>query len=581
MKFAHGVAAQHNLSPPTPHFGAKNPLEKFSRTTFGRGIDKLFLPWYTNFTVIRGRGIFMKKIITFLIAVTLLFAMAACNTLPNDPSGSAEESKELSQDPVTSSALENYGEVIALYREVIEICAVYEDSKGAYDRYAAELGIVDEAERVLFGDLLDSAYLFYPGRGAEAPHSPHHKLSCGYAVKDLNRDGVDELVLLNEDYSIIALFSLCEGKPVLLGNYIPRGSCSINGSGTIHINGSGGADVFSRTVCQIAVGGGSLETIIEFGANGHEFTENGVYRVKYYKRIDGVESRITEAEYQALNEQYGESGILCTQQYAGLVFVRLFEKNDIAMEMYDAVIEGDLPVVDENLQKKNLADCVFPYTLTKLSESRGLQKGVLDMDGDGVNEMVISEVMGDHFVLRYYAGNVYLYAFPFRNFYHLKTDGSFSWNGSDYTSNFIHGESKLVFEDGKVKTWELWRVSNDGEPNAEYFIAGKQVTHEEMLQYLESRPQTRVEYSPLEASWIKRISLDEALEIASAHWGIRSGDIDPDTGFRFSLIPKSSGADYYRISLSWLVENTNYSTLDTIVIDALTGEIVAPEIEGK
>ncbi len=44
----------------------------------------------------------------------------------------------------------------------------------------------------------------------------YHPLSIGYAYRDMNADGSDELFILNEDSDLIALFTLKNGSPVLL-----------------------------------------------------------------------------------------------------------------------------------------------------------------------------------------------------------------------------------------------------------------------------------------------------------------------------------------------------------------------------
>ncbi len=76
------------------------------------------------------------------------------------------------------------------------------------------------------------------------------------------------------------------------------------------------------------------------------------------------------------------------------------------------------------------------------------------------------------------------------------------------------------------------------------------------------------------AAETSRISEDEAIEIASQHWGIKSGDKDEATGFPFLIMPVDSSNDNITIALKWLVENNHYSTVDSVEIDPFTGEIV-------
>lgn len=79
------------------------------------------------------------------------------------------------------------------------------------------------------------------------------------------------------------------------------------------------------------------------------------------------------------------------------------------------------------------------------------------------------------------------------------------------------------------------------------------------------------------------ISEERAIELAAKYWKIQPGDRDPDTGFMMSIhvmeSPTQENAKY-RMALRWLVEvngePANYSTLDTVNVDAVTGEILPP-----
>lgn len=76
-----------------------------------------------------------------------------------------------------------------------------------------------------------------------------------------------------------------------------------------------------------------------------------------------------------------------------------------------------------------------------------------------------------------------------------------------------------------------------------------------------------------------KITEEEAIEIASKHWGIKSGDKDEKTGFSFLIMPVDSSNGNIKIALKWLVNNQNYSTVDMVEIDPDTGEIVNPDTE--
>ena len=59
--------------------------------------------------------------------------------------------------------------------------------------------------------------------------------SMGYDEIDLNGDGQDELVLMNEDYSINAIFTQKNGVPVMLGAF-PKATGWLDDQGLLHID---------------------------------------------------------------------------------------------------------------------------------------------------------------------------------------------------------------------------------------------------------------------------------------------------------------------------------------------------------
>lgn len=279
----------------------------------------------------------------------------------------------VSCDSKQEGIMTDYSEVIALYQKVIGICGWYEDSKA--DTYAQELGITEPAQKELFEKLLYAAFLNYPGRGREDQAALAHKLSCGYAIKDLNDDGIEELVLLQEDYSVVAVLSMSSGKVVLLDTFRPRRWGWIDGDGLIHQCGSNGADKHVDAVYKIANGGEKLELIVEYGTLGYESVD-GVDTQRYYKLQDELAMDITKEEYDALVTQWqylGGSGEAVTKEHSGLTFTPLFDQlitqeqaieiASVYWERYD-IKKNQYRVVAGINQKA--PDSVYVIVITKL-----------------------------------------------------------------------------------------------------------------------------------------------------------------------------------------------------------------------
>ena len=131
-----------------------------------------------------------------------------------------------------SKALADYDSILEAYRMMIDSFDTVNTNPHAL---AYELfGLSNNMEIEWFLDFYQSAYLLFPGRGKDDFASPRYKYQCGYAIKDLNGDGVDELVLLNSDYTIVAIFSMVGGKPVMFGNYNESNYAWIDGDGRIN-----------------------------------------------------------------------------------------------------------------------------------------------------------------------------------------------------------------------------------------------------------------------------------------------------------------------------------------------------------
>ncbi len=227
--------------------------------------------------------------------------------------------------------------------------------------------------------------------------------------------------------------------------------------------------------------------------------------------------------------------------------------NEIAIKKYEQFLMRDL------------AYCTT-YEGIPLPECENLGYAYVDLDGDSVQECIID--CTDTLILRYYEGEVYSYKFSVHTFYYLKTDGSYSWshNGSD----FEYGVNQLYFDGPSLRTRELWRIVNDGEPDAAYYIGGGQVTREELLTYFENNPKTRIEFSPLEASWSHPISRNDAITIAWQYWGEQAKENRVQIGYN-----RHAPSSVYVLLLSQYMEG-HWTTIDEIWIDKTMGITIPP-----
>ena len=262
-----------------------------------------------------------------------------------------------------------------------------------------------------------------------------------------------------------------------------------------------------------------------------------------------------------------------------------------AMQMYESAIKGEICVFDEVLGEVKLEDCRFLSNNLRLGECEILNKAILDMDGDGINEYVIQSPNKDHIVLHYYNGKVYSYCFDKSDFYNLNTDGSFYWSDSYESENWTHGLNQIMFDGESLNIKEIYRIKHiapfDFYENLEFYVDGKQITRVEFLDYRNFG--TLVIFSPLDISCEYPISSEKACELASNYWEIENGMSEGVAGTRILhkiviLEKPNSDTQGYRISWQWEgyrnhVPDPPYSLPPENVIihkelfvDAITGE---------
>ena len=254
-----------------------------------------------------------------------------------------------------------------------------------------------------------------------------------------------------------------------------------------------------------------------------------------------------------------------------------------AMQAYEAALKNEIRVCETDIEEWNyLKDCKTPYNRIPLCELERMGYVYIDIDGDSINELIID--CGDTLILRYYEGTVYLYSFTFRSLYSLNTDGSYSWNHTG--QDFEYGEKQIYFEGAELKAKDLYRIVNDGEPNAEYYVEGKPATQEELQKHIEDNPKTQLVFLPLEVSWQNKISQSEAIELAEEYWETKDGFTDYGAGSMWIchiiLLDDMSSVEngYYHIGLQVdhygrdgndlrvLLE----SSMEHLFVNAVTGE---------
>ena len=421
----------------------------------------------------------MKKTITWLLIASFLLAfLASCNTQPpkeskNDTTSTTEQTENNPFNDISNE--EKYKSVLDIYKDVIINLDEQMNSKGSpysegtkeYEWWAA---IIRALSTLYFSTTIPG----YPHLSTNIP---------GYAFCDLNKNGNDEMVLLLDDYTVLAIFSFADGNPILLDKYWNRKKCAINGDGTIQVRGNGGADTSSFSIFKISDNDKELVLSEEYGTDGHDPDTLHPY---YYKISDGTKTSITVLEYAAALSQdiysFGENLAEHTKTNANIEFVPL--ELDYKT-VFEKILNYEMKI---NSVDKYLWEFYFSFGNGSIASLDSVETCYLDMDGDGIKELLLRSGIGDHLILRYHEGSVYLYEFSYKEMGRVYEDGSYSWSGPTYLedNSLNYGITRLTFDESNINPKSIYTIY-DGDNESYFTINGKLASKSELDALVESR----------------------------------------------------------------------------------------------
>ena len=324
----------------------------------------------------------MKKYVTLLLSLVLLFTLFSCQKGENTPTTPTDGTTPVLQgttDPM-GTTLEPTGTTTAPEDEIeppdyadieTDPFQYYYSIVEAYRAAVLRFDLIDADDETLakeleletvyfaksFRKILEAAYAFYPYPDKDEKTPAVERLQ--YFVYnnrcDLNGDGLYELVLMTEDYHVLAIYSHIR-KPhqtmwgdtvwldyaVLMDTFTPEEGCWIDSEGRIHVNALFSDSLYqSHAVYEISQGGARLNLIVQYGQSNNELI----------KIENGERVKIGQAEFDALNEQYGsyldpDERAEATRTQSGLKCYSLFSEwqVEIPEAMYRPVLNGEKKV---------------------------------------------------------------------------------------------------------------------------------------------------------------------------------------------------------------------------------------------
>ena len=267
--------------------------------------------------------------------------------------------------------------------------------------------------------------------------------------------------------------------------------------------------------------------------------------------------------------------------YVDAVTGEVLSESERIMMVYESVIRGDILVYRENSKGALLKDIAFPNGDT-VGEYELLEKTVLDIDRDGVEEYLIRSPQLEYIILRYYEGRVYSYGFSAESFCNPNTDGTFYW----HESNMI-GLRRITFDGTSVVVKDIYSLKISYDWADEYYLGGNEVTRLEYLEYYAYSRRDFAQFSPFELSSSYPVTAEQAWKIADSYWGNPDGKYDCAMGttyyYKVTVTEMPNGNEgyylvtfnehiYYHHTDGWEARHSKAHCIKQVTVNARTGE---------
>ncbi len=160
-----------------------------------------------------------------------------------------------------------------------------------------------------------------------------------------------------------------------------------------------------------------------------------------------------------------------------------------------AVIKNEKTFINGNMGEMYFKDSES-LSLYRPAQYGNIDYTVLDLDGDGKQEMIISGMDGN-LILHDSGKEIRGYYVGFRNMLALKTDGTFDW--TDLTISGEYGIQRITgFTESNYLREDLCHIHEDDKGTRTYFVGGNKVTESEYDAFVATLSSDEVEWRDLD-----------------------------------------------------------------------------------
>lgn len=206
----------------------------------------------------------MRKLLSLLLGVFMLCALLAGCDAPNESS------------QITTSI---YQELLNVYKEFI-ISEINEEDVSALEQ-SQFTSISPEVLKALKNVTTNSS-----------------NYSMGYSVKDINKDNTPELILIDSDYTVFAVFTVVNDRIVVVDDLLFENNHmgGIDSEGTIYKTGYSKGETGYCSIYKLSSSGELVGTTLG--------TVDSSDEIKYYFTTSNEKTYVTKEEYDELYSRY-------------------------------------------------------------------------------------------------------------------------------------------------------------------------------------------------------------------------------------------------------------------------------------
>jgi hypothetical protein len=209
---------------------------------------------------------------------------------------------------------------------------------------------------------------------------------------------------------------------------------------------------------------------------------------RYYKISNGNKTPITVLEYAAALSQGVYSSVeelaKHTKENADFEFISL-ELEISYKRIFEKILNYEAKISSEN---KYLWEFLQYFGSSSIGCPNSIEICYLDMDRDGIAELLLRSNLNDYLMLRYQNGAVYLYELPYKSIDRVYEDGSYDWHSPTYLedNSISYGVSRVCFNGSEQKFKSIYTIY-DGVNESYFTINGKLASKSELDSLVESR----------------------------------------------------------------------------------------------